>query len=128
SCTRAILDRDGRPLCPADLIRYQAGQSVDASARWNRNDDLDRSRRLRPCTVAGYADAEDTQCGSAHGQMQECVTEKFHSITSSARASSVGGTSSPNAFAVLRLITSSNFVDCTTGKSAGLVPFTIRPA
>src|SRR5262249_42576257 len=34
-----------------------------------------------------------------------------HSITSSARASSVGGTSMPSALAVLTLITSSNFVD-----------------
>ena len=33
-----------------------------------------------------------------------------HSTTSSARASSVGGTSSPSALAVLRLITSSNLV------------------
>ena len=45
-----------------------------------------------------------------------------HSITSSARESSVAGTSRPNAFAVLRLITSSNFVDCTTGRSVGLAP------
>src|SRR6266436_6285438 len=45
-----------------------------------------------------------------------------HSITSSARASSVGGTSMPSALAVCRLITNSNFVDCSTGKSAGLVP------
>ena len=51
----------------------------------------------------------------------------FHSITSSARASSVGGISRPNALAVLRLITSSNFVGCITGKSAGLVPFKILP-
>jgi hypothetical protein len=50
-----------------------------------------------------------------------------HSITSSARASSVGGISRPNALAVLRLITSSNFVGCITGKSAGLVPFKILP-
>src|SRR5262245_49511587 len=35
-----------------------------------------------------------------------------HSITSSARASSVAGTSRPSALAVLRLITSSNFVGC----------------
>src|SRR5262249_62147509 len=34
----------------------------------------------------------------------------LHSITSSARASSVGGTSRPSALAVLRLITSSNLV------------------
>src|SRR6516225_5762142 len=45
---------------------------------------------------------------------------RLYSITSSARESRVAGTSSPSAFAVLRLITSLNFVDCTTGKSVGL--------
>jgi hypothetical protein len=46
----------------------------------------------------------------------------FHSITSSARASRFGGTSMPSARAVGRLMTSSNLLDCTTGKSAGLAP------
>jgi hypothetical protein len=49
----------------------------------------------------------------------------FHSITSLARASSVGGTLSPIAFAVLRLITNSNLVGCSTGRSAGLAPLSI---
>jgi hypothetical protein len=40
-------------------------------------------------------------------------------ITWSARWSSVCGIVSPNAFAVLRLITSSNLVGCSTGSSAG---------
>jgi hypothetical protein len=35
-----------------------------------------------------------------------------HSITSSARASNIGGTSRASALAVLRLITSLNFVGC----------------
>src|SRR4029453_410765 len=39
-----------------------------------------------------------------------------HSITSSARAESVGGTSIPSAFAVFRLMMNSNLVDCTTGR------------
>src|SRR5262249_6491598 len=43
----------------------------------------------------------------------------------SARASSVGGTSRPSALAVLRLITSSHFVGCSTGSSAGLAPLKI---
>ena len=51
-----------------------------------------------------------------------------HSITSSAVASSVGGTVRPSAFAVLRLITSSSLVACTTGRSAGLSPLSTRPA
>jgi hypothetical protein len=48
-----------------------------------------------------------------------------HSIISSARADNVGGTSMPSAFAVLRLITNSNLVDCTIGRSAGLAPLSI---
>jgi hypothetical protein len=45
-----------------------------------------------------------------------------YSITSSARASSVGGTSSPSVLAVLRLITSSNLVGCSTERSPGFAP------
>ncbi len=60
-----------------------------------------------------------------------CCLSKFrldYSITSSARASSVAGTSRLSAFAVLRLITSSYLVGWSTGKSAGLAPLRIRPA
>src|SRR5262249_35747111 len=52
----------------------------------------------------------------------------LHSITSSARASSVAGISRPRALAVGRLMTSSNLVDCTTGSSAALSPLRTRPA
>src|SRR5258707_15272130 len=45
-----------------------------------------------------------------------------HSITSSARASTVGGTSRPSAFAVIRLSARSNLVGCSTGISAGFAP------
>jgi hypothetical protein len=34
----------------------------------------------------------------------------------------------PNALAVFRLITNSNLVDCTAGRSAGLAPLRMRPA
>src|SRR5712691_11636239 len=50
----------------------------------------------------------------------------LHSITSSARASSVGGTSSPSTLAVLRLITSSYLVAACTGRSAGFSPLSMR--
>src|SRR5262249_40165371 len=49
-----------------------------------------------------------------------------HSITSSARASNVGGISRPSALAVLRLITSSYLVGACTGRSAGFSPFRMR--
>src|SRR5262249_39446520 len=42
-----------------------------------------------------------------------------HSITSSARNRNDSGIVKPIAFAVLRLTTSSNFVGCSTGRSAG---------
>src|SRR5262249_9194230 len=46
-----------------------------------------------------------------------------HWITSSARSSSDCGIVRPSALAVLRLITNSNFVGCSIGKSAGFAPF-----
>src|SRR4051794_2771544 len=45
-----------------------------------------------------------------------------HSITSSARASSVGGISRPSTLAVVRLMMRSNLVGCSTGMSAGFAP------
>ena len=53
-------------------------------------------------------------------------SERTHSITSSARASSEGGTVRPRALAVLRLRTNSNFVGWMTGRSAGFSPLRIR--
>jgi len=49
-----------------------------------------------------------------------------YSMTSSARASSCAGTSSPSVFAVLRLITSSYLVGACTGRSAGFSPLRMR--
>src|SRR5262249_18759731 len=77
----------------------------------DNRDRLLRARRERP-----------RRCYAAE-QRDELASP--HSITSSARASSVGGTSIPSVFAVLRLITSSNLVGCSTGRSAGLAPFRI---
>src|SRR6516165_3902400 len=54
-------------------------------------------------------------------QRDECAPR--HSITSSARTSIVGGISRPSACAVLRLITNSNAVGSSTGRSAGRAPF-----
>src|SRR5437899_6575402 len=47
---------------------------------------------------------------------------EFYSITSSARTSSIGGRLRPSAFAVVKLMTSCNFVGNSIGKSAGLLP------
>jgi len=50
---------------------------------------------------------------------------RAHSITRSARSKSDGGIVRPSAFAVFRLITSSNFVGRSTGRSAGFAPLRI---
>jgi hypothetical protein len=55
------------------------------------------------------------------------VAASNHSMTSSASASSVGGIVRPRSRAVSALMTSSNLLDCTTGRSAGLAPLSTRP-
>jgi len=77
-----------------------------------------RHRLLRLCCKQPYR---------SHAPEQTDELAPPHSITSSARASSVGGTVRPSARAVGRLMTSSNLLGCTTGKSAGLAPLRMRP-
>jgi hypothetical protein len=55
-------------------------------------------------------------------QVRKVPKRRHHSITSSAVASSVDGTVRPSALAVLRLMTNSNLVGCSIGRSVGLVP------
>src|SRR5262249_25971898 len=52
---------------------------------------------------------------------------RAYSITSSAMASSDGGTVRPSILAVSTLMASSSFDDCTTGSSSGLAPLRMRP-
>ena len=51
---------------------------------------------------------------------------RAHSITSSARASNVGGKARPSALAVLRLMTNSYLVGACTGMPAGVSPLRMR--
>ena len=53
------------------------------------------------------------------------MTLRCHLMTRSARANTFCGIVTPICFAVLRLIINSNFVGCSTGRSAGLAPFRI---
>ena len=46
-------------------------------------------------------------------------------MTLSARANTLGGIVKPICLAAFRLIMNSNFVGCSTGRSAGLAPFRI---
>src|SRR5262249_45930258 len=81
--------------------------------------DIARSHRL---SREGSARSEK----NPYDRQWSCIAT-FHSITSSARASSVGGTSRPNVLAVCRLMTNSNLVARRTGMSAGFSPLRMRP-
>ena len=50
-----------------------------------------------------------------------------HSMTSSARTSTVAGTSRPSALAVFMLMISATLVACWTGRSLGFSPLRMRP-
>src|SRR5262249_30088616 len=60
-------------------------------------------------------------------QMPQGGHPPHHSITSSASNWIELGTSRPSALAVCRLMTNSNLVDCSTGRSAGFAPLRICP-
>jgi len=62
--------------------------------------------------------SSETPLRAITGLMHRSKNARY-SITSSARASSVGGTVSPSALAVLKLMISSTFTACWTGRSAG---------
>jgi hypothetical protein len=62
---------------------------------------------------------------SAKSRQMHCSKQHLYSITSVALVSSAGGTSRPSAFAVLRLITNSNLVGNSIGRSLGFSPFKI---
>jgi hypothetical protein len=63
---------------------------------------------------------------SATNRRTAAQQRSVYSITSSAVASSSGGTVRPSAFAALRLMASTNLVGWKMGMSAGLVPFRRR--
>src|SRR4029453_15340143 len=117
----AVDDRDVLTLDESDLFQALAEcgktrchairrSAVEKSDHRHRR--LLRARRERP--------------NSRHAAEQRDELAPFHSITSSARAMSIGGTSRSSAFAVFRLITSSYLVGACTGSSPGLVPLRIR--
>src|SRR5262245_34449945 len=113
-----------RPLYPPELSKFL----------------LKRGDRGLPFFVALGGECQDTDPAHPFGLLRagrerprrraakQCDERAplHHSITSSARASSVGGTSRPSAFAVLRLMTSSYFVGACTGRSPAFSPLRMR--
>src|SRR5262245_46884968 len=99
----------------------------------------ERGRQMRGISERGTADESDHRHRRLLPARRErprgrCTAEQrdelaaLHSITSSASDSTLSENLTPSAFAVLRLITNSNLLDCMTGKSAGVAPLRILPA
>src|SRR5262245_32051710 len=101
----------GEPGLPLGIVRGDIREHADAPRAF----DLLRARRERPR-------------GRRAAEQRDELAARYHSITSLSSARSLSGTWRPSAFAVLRLITSSNLVGCMTGKVAGLAPLRIFPA
>src|SRR5262249_34361087 len=80
------------------------------------------------CASAGMAATSAaiiSNAPSGHAAESQDELAASHSITSLANASSRSGTLRPSAFAVFRLITSSNLIGCWTGRSDALAPLRI---
>src|SRR5262245_52793430 len=107
---------------PGLLVGRKTRQPT-ASVNLAKNQSRERRqfRRLDPTLPVpqSFAPPERIQ----HHLIQDVlVRNPGYSITSSARASRVSGRVRPSAFAVVRLMTRSNLVGCSTGTSPGLAP------
>src|SRR5262249_38078426 len=96
---------------PAAIFERSADEEPDAP-------NLGRLLRARRCRQRRSRAAQ---------KRDEFTAPESHSTTSSAMASSVGGTSRRSALAVLRLMISASLVTCCTGRSPAFSPLRIRP-
>ena len=98
-----------------------------------------RFRRSKTCTKreaacfglmsaypsSGHSAASDYVGVVPRAAVSRCSRRRNYSITSSASNCKELDTSMPSNLAVCALMTNSNFVDCTTGRSAGFAPLRI---
>src|SRR5262249_23094769 len=115
-----IDDRDVLALDKAGVLQSLAkcAQKVRVEVRRRRTEHPDHRHRWLLC-----ARGERPREGRAAEKRDERAAS--HSITSSARASSIGGTVRPMALAVVTLMTSSTLVGNSIGRSLGSSPFRI---
>jgi hypothetical protein len=122
----AVLYLNGATLDPAEFAQ-SVHKGTDplgltgTRARAKETDGRHLERLLRP-----HRERRKHRRGRRAAEQRDEVAPCAHSITSSARVSTVAGTSRPSALAVLRLITSSYLVGACTGRSAGFSPLRMR--
>src|SRR5262249_51328660 len=120
----AVFDRDVLTLDIAGILEALAkyAQTIGVHVRRCGSKKPDHRRRRLLCLRA-----ERPRRRRPTEQRDERAARP-HSITSSARAMSCRGTSTPSALADLRLMISSTLVTCWTGRSPGFSPLRMRPA
>src|SRR6266700_4835957 len=84
-----------------------------------------RAHVFRFALELGHCSTQSALRICANNGLMRRSTQQLYSITSSARVRRLGGISRPSAFAVLRLMTNSNLVGNSTGRSAGFAPLRI---
>src|SRR5262249_38296191 len=115
-------DRDGSTLDPAEFTQsLHESDSPWTPGRSIRAQEPD-GRQLRRLLCA----RRDWPRGRRTAEQRDELAA-LHSMSSSAIASSDGGTTRSTMRAVCVLITSSNLFACTIGKSAGFAPLRTRP-
>src|SRR5262245_45259221 len=120
---KALVELNVVPFGPAQLLqRLPQTRITGSNVRIGFGDARNHTNAPHPLTL--LRPRRERPRRRAAEQSDELAAS--HSITSSARASSDGGTSRPRAFAVLRLITSSYLVGACTGRSAGFSPLRMR--
>ena len=114
---------DRAPAVTEQVTASGGGRQHVASARGLITDGVRGQARGPNLGISNRSQSASNLSVASHTERDELAPS--HSITSSARASSVGGTSSPSALAVLRLMTNSIFVGCSIGRSLGFAPLRI---
>src|SRR5262249_11410763 len=118
----AILNHEVATVDPSEFAEplHERGNpfALERRRRAQESDDRQLARLLRPRGERpGHRRAADER---------DEPPPSHYSITSSAPASRLSGTTRPSAFAVLRLMTSSYLVGACTGRSAGFSPLRMR--
>jgi hypothetical protein len=120
--------RSGSRVCENSDVQLACRTSISISSMWESIvlATSFRRRQLRKQFCASFAQAR-FHTAWVNRRLMHRSKQYLYSITSSATEISPAGITSPRALAVFILITSSNLVGCTTGKSAGLSPLRILP-
>ena len=107
--------------------RCAAQQNRSANDRFGSKARITAPQHCCPLHLNKQTPTGRVQCDAmGHSRHMQCSKGTRYSISSSARTRSVSGIVRPIAFAVLRLITSSNLVGRWIGSSPGFAPARIR--